>query len=107
MQVHKLFLRTVNIFPPHGLDVGDNFFSLQRSPSEEHPGRVYIGICATGRRLKAALIRVYTAFLCSAQALVMRWARTGPMPVTSRKRSGSASITSNTVSPKARTSFCA
>jgi hypothetical protein len=39
--------------------------------------------------------------------VVMRWARTGPMPVTSRSRSGSASITSNTVSPKARTSFCA
>src|SRR6266851_5650162 len=69
VQVHKLFLRTVNIFPPHGLDVRDNFFSLQREPSDEHPGRRYIGICATGRRLKAALIRVYTAFLCSAQAL--------------------------------------
>ena len=62
-------LCTVNIFPPHGLDVRDNFFSLQREPSEEHPGRRYIGICAPGRRLKAALIRVYTAFLCSAQAL--------------------------------------
>ena len=29
---------------------------------------------------------------CSAQASVMRLARTGPMPVTSRRRSGSASI---------------
>jgi hypothetical protein len=51
------------------LDVADNFFSLQRQPSEEDPGRRYIGICAPGRRLKAALIRVYVAFLCSAQAL--------------------------------------
>jgi ribosomal protein L24E len=73
VQVHKLFLRTVNIFPPHGLDVQDNFFSLQREPSEENPGRVYIGVCATGRRLKAALIRVYTAFLCSAQALYEKY----------------------------------
>ncbi len=68
VQVHKLFLRTVNIFPPHGLDVRDNFFSLQREPSDEHPGRRYMGICALGRPLKAVLRRVYTAILCSAQA---------------------------------------
>ena len=68
-QVHALFLRKVSVFPPNGLDVSDNFFSLQREPSEEHPGRRYIGICAPGRRLKASLIRVYVAFLCSAQAL--------------------------------------
>jgi hypothetical protein len=49
--------------------VRDNFFSLQREPSEDCPGRVYLGICAPGRRLKAALIRVYVAFLCGAQAL--------------------------------------
>ena len=42
---------------------------------------------------------------CSAQAPVMRFARTRPIPVTSRSRSGSASMTSNTCSPKARTSF--
>jgi len=76
VQVHKLFLRTVNVFPPNGLDVRDNFFSLQREPSEEHPGRRYIGICAPGRRLKAALIRVYTAFLCSAQALYEKYGKT-------------------------------
>jgi len=68
-QVFKLFLRRVNVFPPHGLDIRDNFFSLQREPSEEHPGRRYIGICAPGRRLKAALIRVYVAFLSAAQSL--------------------------------------
>jgi hypothetical protein len=75
VQVRALFLRTVSVFPPHGLDVQDNFFSLQRAPSEEHPGRCYIGICATGRRLKAALIRVYTAFLCSAQALYEKYGK--------------------------------
>lgn len=53
----------------------DNFFSLQREPSEDHPGRRYIGICANGRRLKAALIRVYTAFLCSAQGLYEKYGR--------------------------------
>lgn len=75
VQVHKLFLRTVAVFPPPGLDAGDNFFSVQRPPDDAHPGRRYIGICARGRRLKAALIRVYTAFLCSAQALYEKYGR--------------------------------
>lgn len=72
-QVHHLFLRQVQVFPPQGLDVGDNFFSLQRKPSEAHPGRRYLGICATGRRLKAALIRVYTAVLAASQALYEKY----------------------------------
>jgi hypothetical protein len=68
-QVHNLFLRKVQVFPPQGLDVKDNFFSCQREPSEDYPGRRYLGICATGRRLKAALIRVYTAVLAASQYL--------------------------------------
>ncbi|MGH9752383.1 MAG: DISARM system helicase DrmA [Blastocatellia bacterium] len=68
-QFHATFLRKVNIFPPQGLDVRDNFFSRQREPSEEVPGRRYIGICASGRRLKVALIRVYVALLSGAQTL--------------------------------------
>ena len=68
-QVYGLFLRSLNIFPPTGLEIGDNFFSLQRKSSEKTPGRKYIGICAPGRRLKAALIRVYVAFLSAGQVL--------------------------------------
>ena len=68
-QVHATFLRTVNVFPPHGLDVTDNFFALQRQPSDIMPGRRYLGICAPGRRLKVALIRVYIALLAAAQTL--------------------------------------
>ncbi|MBA4190903.1 MAG: helicase [Planctomycetaceae bacterium] len=68
-QVHALFLRKLNVFPPTGLEIGDNFFSLQRKSSEKTPGRKYIGICAPGRRLKAALIRVYVAFLSAGQVL--------------------------------------
>jgi hypothetical protein len=75
VQVRSLFLRTVNIFPPPGLDVRDNFFAIQRQPTESEFGRRYLGICAPGRRLKAALIRVYTAFLCSAQALYEKYGR--------------------------------
>ena len=75
VQVRSLFLRTVNIFPPPGLDVRDNFFSVQREPTEEEIGRRYLGICAPGRRLKAALIRVYVAYLCSAQALYEKYGK--------------------------------
>lgn len=68
-QVHGLFLRRVNVFPPPGLDVRDSFFAVQREPDADYPGRLYLGVCAPGRRLKAALIRVYVAFLCAAQTL--------------------------------------
>lgn len=68
-QVRALFLREVRVFPPQGLDASDNFFSHQRPPSTAAPGRRYMGICATGKRLKAALIRVYVAFLGAAQRL--------------------------------------
>jgi Helicase conserved C-terminal domain len=72
-QVKSLFLRRVSIFPPQGLDIEDNFFSRQRPPSTDMPGRRYIGICASGRRLKAALIRVYVAHLAAAQVLYERY----------------------------------
>ena len=72
-QVHNFFLRQVQVFPPQGLDVKDNFFSCQRVPSEEYPGRRYLGICATGRRLKATLIRVYTAVLAASQYLYEKY----------------------------------
>jgi len=68
-QIHATFLRDVRVFPPNGLNVRDNFFALQRSPSEEVPGRRYVGICAPGRRLKVALIRVYVALLSAAESL--------------------------------------
>jgi hypothetical protein len=70
-QIRALFLRDVNVFPPPGLDASDNFFAVERPPSEL-PGRRYLGICANGRRFKAALIRVYIAVLASAQQLYDR-----------------------------------
>ena len=71
-QIRALFMRDVQVFPPAGLDAGDNFFSLER-PLTELPGRRYLGICAPGRRLKAALIRVYIALLSAAQQLFNRY----------------------------------
>ncbi|WP_145271418.1 DISARM system helicase DrmA [Tautonia plasticadhaerens] len=71
-QVHALFLRDTSVFPPSGLDVADNFFSLQRPSTEATPGRKYIGICAPGRRLKLALIRVYVTLLAASQVVYER-----------------------------------
>ncbi len=67
-QVNNVFMRRVSVFPPHGLDVEDNFFSVQR-PIEEKPGRRYLGVCSPGSSRPAMLIRVYTAFLTAAQEL--------------------------------------
>jgi len=72
-QVHGLFLRNVHVFPPHGLDVEDDFFALQRSTDptalDAKPGRRYLGICAPGKSRPSTLIRVYVAFLTAAQHL--------------------------------------
>jgi len=68
-QVKKLFLRAVEVFPPSGLDIEDNFFSIQKNPSADVPGRKYIGICAFGRRYPEAMIRVYLAALAGGQVI--------------------------------------
>jgi hypothetical protein len=67
-QMNNVFLRRVSVFPPHGLDVEDNFFSMQRSV-EDKPGRLYMGICSPGSSRPAVLIRVYVALLTAAQSL--------------------------------------
>lgn len=71
-QVNNVFMRHVAVFPPHGLDVEDNFFSVQR-PIDEKPGRRYLGVCSPGSSRPAMLIRVYTAFLTAAQELFDRF----------------------------------
>jgi hypothetical protein len=67
-QVRNVFLRQVAVFPPHGLDIEDNFFSVQRS-IEKIPGRLYLGICSPGTSRPATLIRLYVALLTAAQSL--------------------------------------
>lgn len=66
-QVHAVFRRKVNVFPPQGLEIGKSFFAIEREPSKETPARLYLGVCAPGRRVKVALIRVYVAMLAAAQ----------------------------------------
>ncbi len=67
-QVSRVFARDLSIFPPHGLDVEDNFFALQRNGADGPPGRLYVGICAPGQRIKAVMIRLYTAILAASEA---------------------------------------
>lgn len=71
-QVNNVFMRRVAVFPPHGLDIADNFFSVQRSV-ETIPGRRYLGVCSPGSSRPAMLIRIYTAFLTASQALFDRF----------------------------------
>jgi hypothetical protein len=71
-QVNNVFLRQVAVFPPHGLDIEDNFFSVQRS-IDQKPGRLYMGICSPGSSRPAVLIRLYVALLTGAQALFNRF----------------------------------
>ncbi|XVQ86428.1 DISARM system helicase DrmA [Microbispora siamensis] len=84
-QIGALFDRRTEIFPPPGLDIGDNFFSRQRpvtsvNPGEpeepgHRPGRRYVGICAHGVRNRSVLIRVYVAVLGAAQTLHEKYGR--------------------------------
>jgi hypothetical protein len=66
-QVNSLFARSLQVFPPRGVDAEDNFFAIQTPVESGHPGLRYVGICGAGRRLKVALIRVYVACLCAGQ----------------------------------------
>ena len=71
-QVSGVFMRKVAVFPPHGLDVEDNFFSVQR-PVGQHYGRRYLGVCSPGSARPAVLIRLYTSLLTASQALFDRF----------------------------------
>jgi hypothetical protein len=68
-QVSALFNRSVRVFPPPGLEAGANYFSHELPVSDAAPGRSYIGVCAPGRRIKGALIRVYVAALAAGQTI--------------------------------------
>lgn len=64
-QMQGVFYRKLEIFPPNGLTVEDNFFSVQR-PVDEKPGRLYVGLCAPGSARPPVLIRFYVTLLTSA-----------------------------------------
>lgn len=79
-QMHALFRRSLAVFPPPLLDVGDSFFARQIPVTEENPGRRYMGICAQGLRMKATEIRVTGAVMGMAQMLFDANAEVSPNP---------------------------
>jgi len=72
-QVGQLFNRRLAVFPPPVLDVDDTFFAKQRPPSNDQPGRRYLGICAPGVRMKGVETRVFSTLLAAAQRLYERY----------------------------------
>ncbi|MBI2395959.1 MAG: DNA/RNA helicase [Deltaproteobacteria bacterium] len=63
-QIQALFGRPMALFPPRGLDEGDNFFSRVE---HDKPGRLYVGVGAPGRALRAVSVRTYAVLLAAAQ----------------------------------------
>jgi len=66
-QIHALFGRSasdVRLFPPPGVDESETFFGTL---DEAAPPRLYVGVAAQGRSMKAILIWVYEALLTAAQ----------------------------------------
>ena len=65
-QIRALFGREMALFPPRGIDEGDNFFAAP-APLAETPGRLYVGVGAPGRALRAVSVRAYATLLAAAQ----------------------------------------
>jgi hypothetical protein len=64
-QIRALFGRPrAALFPPQGVDDGDTFFAKVRA---DEPGRLYVGVAAPGRSLKAILLRTYVDLLAGGQ----------------------------------------
>ena len=67
-QIRALFDREETaVFPPPGIDRRDSFFA-QTLPSNESPGRWYLGLAAQGRGPKLVFLRALTTLVAAAQA---------------------------------------
>ncbi len=65
-QARAVFARQTRIFPPQILDVDDTFFA-EELPLGQSAGRLYVGVCASGRRLKEAESRLFRTVMAAAQ----------------------------------------
>ena len=64
-QVRALFGRaSTSIFPPPAVDDSETFFA---HVDRDAPGRLYVGVAAPGRAMKAILLRTYAALLAAAE----------------------------------------
>ena len=66
-QIQALFARPITqVFPPPGPDRLDSFFA-QVVPTEQVPGRMYLGIASPGRNPKVLMRRVWLALMGAAE----------------------------------------
>lgn len=66
-QIRALMGRdTTALFPPPGPDDSETFFA---TVDRDKPGRLYVGVAAPGRAMKAITLRTYVALLAAAQKL--------------------------------------
>jgi len=63
-QIRGLFDRTARQFPPPGLIAGDSFFAAE---NQVRPGRMYAGICAPGKSMKTAAVRMLASLMHTAE----------------------------------------
>jgi hypothetical protein len=63
-QIRGLFDRTARQFPPPGLVAGDSFFAAE---NKARPGRMYAGICAPGKSMKTAAVRLLASLMHTAE----------------------------------------
>jgi hypothetical protein len=69
-QILALFGRDrTAIFPPPGVDDGETWFAKVEKVGPDSPGRLYVGVAAPGRAMKAILLRVYVSLLAAANRL--------------------------------------
>lgn len=64
----RLFDRTVEQFPPGGLDARDSWFAVE-TPRERKAARCYVGLLTSSTSQATLLIRVYAALLHRAQTV--------------------------------------
>ena len=68
-QTWSVFWRELRVFPPPVLDIRRSFFAEQVPPTPETPGRLYLGVCAHGERLKQVELRVFASVMAAAKAI--------------------------------------
>jgi len=61
--------RKTRTFPPPGIDDSETFFA---TVDEENAGRLYVGVAAPGRAMKATLLRTYVNLLTASEHIVDR-----------------------------------
>ena len=68
-QAWSVFWRDLRVFPPPVVDAHRSFFAEQVPPSPQTPGRLYLGVCAHGERLKQVELRVFASVMAAAKAI--------------------------------------